>query len=123
VCISVHADTIGLHTFTWHDKPGFCNVNPGGYYKSNSDLTLGAYRNSECKFSTYAGMTWETTGSVRFGITVGAVSGYRLKPILPLVIPSVSVSLGGGYSMRVLAAPKIIPSSATAVHFTIERKL
>lgn len=83
-----HADSIGIHAYTLHSDSQFCNNNPGLYYRTG-DYVVGAYKNSECeKVSFYAGRVFS------FGvldITLGAVTGYKMAPVLPLVVPSVLV--------------------------------
>jgi hypothetical protein len=94
-------ETVGLHLGTWHSDPGFCSNTPGVYARWQSGLTVGAYKNSACRsYSGYAGWTWETEGRVRAAITVGAVTGYKLASVLPLVAPSLIVDVTPSIALR-----------------------
>lgn len=104
---------LGLHLFSVHAQPGYERVTPGLYAMSPSGLTVGAFRNSEGGRSVYAGCTWQ---GQRFGMTVGAVSGYRRAGMLPLVVPSVRL----GDSARLSAIPN--PFGPWALHLSFERR-
>lgn len=124
------ADTLGVHTVSWHDRDGYNNTNPGLMYRHGATgLTVGAYCNSEsrsarfptaprCRLSTYAGMHWDWT--LRPGLTVGAtagvLTGYSRASAIPFVIPSVRI----GDHVRVLYAPAADPKGATVVSLVLE---
>ena len=129
---AAHADTVGLHVASWHDRAGYNNVTPGLMYRSNSGLTVGAYCNSEsrsarfqaaprCRVSGYAGQTWdwEITPGLTVGITAGVLTGYQRNPVLPFVVPSIRI----GEHLRVLYAPARDPKPATAVSLVIEMEI
>lgn len=115
-------DTVGLHVGSYHSRPGFCSLNPGVYYRWENGVQVGGYRNSQCRPSLYAGWFVETEGTVRAGIGLGAVSGYRGKGILPVLMPSVAVSITEQQSLRFIYFPKTHPKAAAVFHMTIEHK-
>lgn len=111
------ATTIGLHLGSVHSTPGWCNYNPGVYMRTDAGLTLGTYRNSECRTSAYAGWTLEARrGKLSAAVTMGAVTGYAARPVQPLLVPSVKVA-----ALRLSYIPKINRSGAHALHFSFER--
>jgi hypothetical protein len=115
---------IGLHVASLHSAAGFCNFDPGVYARWGSGFTVGAYRNSECRASAYAGMTWDKplTDRITGSITLGAVTGYRRAPVMPLMVPSVQIRLDDAYALRVAFIPKVEKSGAHALHFMVERR-
>lgn len=115
-------DVLGFHIASIHSKPGFCDFNPGIYYRWTKGGQIGAYRNSQCRASLYAGWFIETEGAVRAGIGVGGVSGYRGKGVLPALMPSVAVSITERQSLRFVYFPKRDPKSAAVFHMAIEHR-
>lgn len=117
-CAPAWADLsrVGLHLGTVHRGQGFEDFNPGAYAVWSSGATLGAYRNSEGRPSTYVGWTWEAGP---LAMTAIAVTGYRRAPVTPGLIPSVRVPLGRGFGAR---ASLLLPPEkpARAVHFSVE---
>lgn len=90
---------LGLHLISAHPGvEGMNNVNPGVYAVAPSGLTFGAYRNSYCHLSMYAGWTFRHEP---FFLTVAGVTGYDHIPIAPLI--GVGVKLPSGF--RLLAGP------------------
>lgn len=128
---------VGIHLGTWHsDKSlNLCDNTPGGYAEWASGFTIGAYKNSECsKSSAYAGWTWNTapvflftspnwSPIVRASLTAGVVTGYRDKPIAPLLLPSLIVSLPADFSLRLTYIPNTRFTHTSAVNFAIEVSL
>jgi len=116
-CAPAAAATIGLHLGSLHSTSGWCDYNPGVYARLDSGATFGAFRNSECRTSAYAGWTWEVKrGKLSAALTAGAITGYVARPVLPLFVPSIKVSV-----VRLSYTPKINRSGAHALHFSIER--
>jgi hypothetical protein len=111
---------IGLHLATLHSSRGWCDANPGLYARWSGGFTAGAYRNSECHPSAYAGWAWQTHGSVRAGVMVGAVAGYKAHPIMPLLLPSVAIDLTPSIAARLTYIPKVEKRGAHALHFSLE---
>ena len=115
---------IGLHLATLHSQRGLCDVNLGLYAVWPSGFTVGGYRNSECqKVSFYSGWTWQTTGPVRVGLTAGLITGYRQAPVLPLLVPSVTVDVSPTTAIRATFVPKVEKNGTNALHFSIEFSL
>lgn len=123
ISLSAAAQTsIGLHLVSVHDKAGFNNVNPGVYVNIDG-WTAGVYKNSESKTSAYGGYTFSGSLSqnLQWGVTVGAVTGYSLRRVEALVVPSLTIKdplLGGAW--RVSYAAKIKKNGAQALHLSHE---
>lgn len=120
---SAKASTIGAHIGSWHDKPGFNNVNPGLYYRHDNGATVGIYRNSIRRTSTYAGWTFERdlSPSVSAAVTVGVVTGYEMR-VAPLVVPSVAVG-SDAFRVRLAVIPQVHEKQGASVaHLSIETR-
>jgi hypothetical protein len=155
LCGAVHADPIpavvGLHLVSYHakqggssssDDRGWNNRNPGVYARWGNGATIGTFKNSLYRQSTYLGWTVSDLSDT-VSLTLGAISGYdkitsgmgdhqdvrcdstngcrlvNLKSvILPLVVPSVRIGIMGGLSARLslLAVPK----HPAAAHLSLE---
>lgn len=115
--------TVGAHLVTAHTKPeGKESGTPGLYLRWPNGITVGAYRNSYGDGSVYAGYTFEAFNR-HLALTVGAVTGYRAQPVLPLVVPSLRIGLWGDTSLRVAYLPKPPKyGSSAAVHFSVEAR-
>ena len=123
ISLSAAAQTaIGLHLVSVHDTAGFNNSNPGVYVNHNG-ITAGIYHNSERKTSTYVGYTFsgDLPLSMKWGVTVGAITGYSIKPVELMLIPSIAIKdpLFGG-AWRVSYAAKIKKDGAQALHLSHE---
>jgi hypothetical protein len=122
-----HGQTVGLHIATAHfGGDGLQPHTPGLYARADSGpfegLTLGGYRNSYGLQSRYLAYTLQTASRV-FALTVGAVTGYPARPVLPMLVPSARVPLGDtGAALRLAFIPKP-PRVGTAagLHVAIER--
>lgn len=126
VTASADEVTVGGHLATYHfnmePEQSFKNLNPGLYVRTESGLTLGAYRNSLARRSAYAGWTFATRDD-RFAVTVGGVTGYPgWSPVAPLLVPSVRQDLGGGWSARLAYLHKPNEHGATGLHLMLERR-
>ena len=97
---------------------GLNQSNPGVGIEVNS-WHVGEYRNSLKRTSVYAGKDWETAGTVKAGVLVGAVSGYNHlagSAILPLVAPFIAVEHGRfGANLALLPNPIQWNESALAL--------
>jgi len=104
---------IGLHLGSVHfPQDGYNNVNPGGYLVTPSGLTAGAFYNSQRHLSLYAGKNLPLYGPV--SITLGAVTGYPMAPLLPLVAPSIKLG-----AFRLSTVPPIVGMPLT-LHLSLE---
>jgi len=106
-----HADTIGLHLTSVHNKTGFNNDNPGIYFRLDNGFTAGTYYNSEYRQSTYIG---RTITYKYFEVSYLAINGYQER-ILPVVVPSRRFGDYGRVSLI------LNPLGASALHFSIEK--
>jgi hypothetical protein len=113
---------VGLHLASHHSLPGYNNSNPGVYVKTTEGYTAGTYYNSERRQTFYLGRTFEAqlVPWLSAGVTVGAITGYRPSPVLPMAIPSVRVPLAGDVSARVAYVPPIEKKGVSTVHFALE---
>jgi hypothetical protein len=111
---------VGLHIATIHSTSGWCDANPGLYARWSGGFTAGAYRNSECHPSAYLGWSWQTQGRVRAGVMAGAVVGYSARPVLLLLLPSLSFDLTPSTAARLTYVPKVEKRGAHALHFSLE---
>jgi hypothetical protein len=114
---SVQADTLGLHVGSWHDRPGFNNVNPGLYWV-HGGAVVGAYRNSERGNSAYAGRVFE---SGPFSLVAGVVVGYKRRPVMPMLLPSVRVG-NDDLAARISVIPAVEKKGTTVLHLSLETK-
>jgi hypothetical protein len=133
--VGLHLGSVHLPSYSWQN-----DVNPGAYIRIDG-WTAGAYYNTYKRPSVYAGYTF-VNGP--FSVTVGAVSGYRIKQhagacmdgtygttaqpcnegavhgaLAPLVVPSVLFF----DNVRVSLLPGVPGNkqSYTAVHLSIEK--
>lgn len=123
--LAANAQTVGLHLGSHHTGPGYCDANPGAYYRSRDGWTAGAYRNSECKrWSAYAGRTWEYEFPNRWALagTVGIITGYRRAAVLPLAVPSLRTPYYRGAALRVVYLPRLGDLPAVW-HVMVEKRL
>jgi hypothetical protein len=118
---------VGLHIGSHHSAPGFNDSNPGVYVRwvdeHGDGWGAGVLRNSEHGTSLWAGYTLNTPrlGPVSAALTVGAVTGYRAAPVLPLLTPSVALHSGAN-AVRLTYLPRVTRSGAHAIHLSVERK-
>lgn len=122
--------TIGAHLGSWHSEPGYNNTNPGLYLRTAVGWTVGGYRNSVRRNSTYAGWTGgvEITTSLRAELTLGAITGYPAAAVLPLAAPSLRIGAGNhtsaGPALRLTVLPKVHPKQGAHVaHLSAEWRL
>lgn len=117
------ADTMGLHVGTIHlPNDGYCNANPGLYYRTDGGWQVGVYRNSICRASFYAGKAWETDGEgLRFGAFLGAATGYHV-PIMPMALASVSMPFTGQMRARISFAPILHEKAGAILHLSFEKE-
>lgn len=118
------AGTFGAHVYTAHIDSKYCNTTPGVYFKADNGITVGAYKNSECKnISMYAGYTFEADiveGVVSGAVTVGGITGYKAGNIMPLVVPSIAVTFAKDTKVRLFFVPDASGTFA-GVSFGLEK--
>lgn len=129
--LPAHADLAPTHA-TMHlasvysDKERYLDeANPGlGFRWLNergNGPGLGAYRNGQGHYTTYAGYSWgwRITGPVVAGVMVGA---YRADPrpgVHPFVVPSIGVQFGK-VTPKLSLAIKDCAQCVTALHFSLD---
>lgn len=107
---------VGLHLYTAHSDHRLNNTNPGVYARWKNGLTIGTLTNSINRQSSYVAWTLaDKTDTVE--LTVGGITGY-LKPVTPLVVPSVKVGITEHWAAR-LSLLKA-PGNPAAVHLSVE---
>lgn len=114
---------IGLHLATWHaqDNSRYQNVNPGVYVRTECGLGAGVYRNSFNKASAYVSWSADIKDTPLF-VSVGAVTGYRIKPVSPLGMVGLRANVAGA-TFRLGFVPKIARANRTHLfHLMVERK-
>ena len=125
MCADARAQTIGAHLGSWHSEPGYNTANPGLYLRTAGGWTLGGYRNSVRRDSTYAGWTGgvELATGLRAELTLGAITGYPAAAVLPLAAPSLRICPGNaaGPALRLTLLPKVHPKQGAHVaHLSTE---
>ena len=104
---------IGIDIGTLHDHPtGLCSANPGIYVLADGGLAAGVVRNSECRLGAWGGYT---RSSGILSVTVGVVAGYRFKPLLPMLIPSVKID-----RFRLSYLPRSPGAQSGGLHLSVE---
>lgn len=117
---AARADTVGVHLYTAHWSGNYNNVNTGLYYKTDTGLIAGMYRNSYDRPSAYVGMV---VHSGPFEIVGGVVTGYKgvcpkvCKALTPMFVPSLALPLTGSSTLR-LSVP-----NGQGVHLSLEYRL
>lgn len=118
VCaMPVKADTFGVHLYTAHWTNKHNNNNTGLYYKTDTGLIAGMYKNSYNRPSVYAGFV---VNSGPFEIVGGLVTGYNgvcpkvCKTITPMFVPSLALPVKADAVLR-LSVP-----NGQGVHLSLE---
>lgn len=122
-------DVVGLHIGSWHTSKvdhvagrPWNNYNPGIYARWDN-IVVGTYLNSIRKQSYYVGYAYPLFEHV--DIVLGVVSGYsgpgyKARPVMPMVIPSIHFPISDSVHGRINIAFGIGKGSATAVNFAVE---
>lgn len=144
IAASSQAQTVGVHLGSHHSSGEFENFNPGLYYRSADGWTGGAYRNSERRWTAYAGFTFEAEfRGWKPALTIGGMYGYRdgdcrdnkpmawLKEDAPekcrtrlalMAFPSIATPDYQGYRLRLGYMPKLNRKGAEVFHLMAERE-
>lgn len=113
---------LGLQLVSAHYGSGASEMQwatPGIYAMHPSGATAAVYRNSEGRGSVLVGWTWQWFDG-RVALTAGAVTGYPLAPVLPVVVPSVRFEIGDGMALRLSVMPPIKDRVTGAVTLGVE---
>jgi hypothetical protein len=106
---------VAMHVTSYHFEraPNYNENNAGvglKWRRGEADgtlfVTLGTFRNSLARSSTYSGIgsDWHLTGPVKLRLTAGLVTGYDI-PLAPFVFPELLVGRKSGVALGY--APKI----------------
>lgn len=113
---------IGLDLYTIHRAPqGLCNDTVGIYYVGQDGLGAGLIKNSQCHVGAWAAYTAQTNTltiarmPMSAGVTVGAIAGYRMAPVLPLLVPSIKIGV-----FRFSYVPRPPGAQSDGLHISIE---
>jgi hypothetical protein len=107
------AQTIGVNTVTAHATGGYRWYTPGAYVRTDDGITVGILRNSEGDISAHMSQSWSVQPlGIPLDMTVGAITGYRRAPVLPLVTASVLIG-----HQRVIWIPGV---RGGAMHLAVE---
>lgn len=116
-----------VHIASVHTQGGYNNTNPGVGLRwadaSGDGPVVGVYFNSERSTSVYAGYAWNwpIAGALSAQITVGAVTGFKRAPVVPMVMPSLAYARDKKTALRLSAIPPV-GKMAGVVHLTYDVK-
>jgi hypothetical protein len=117
-------ETVGLHTVSVHSAPGYNGTNPGLYLLWPNGVAVGAFHNSYRRNSAYVGWLWRIDDANRFGVLLGAATGYgstrENMPVAPLLVPSIRWALGNGMSTRLSLFPDPRQGAVQVLHLSFE---
>lgn len=131
------ASDFGLHLGSKHgilipEGKALNDTNPGAYVR-HQGYTLGFFRNSwsDVPFNGEARERWsvhasrdfsyQMTVDVEASLSVGAITGYPVAPVLPLVLPS--VRFGKDLGIRVSYVPRVLSAQTTdTLHVSVETR-
>jgi hypothetical protein len=94
-----------VHGVSYHSVGEHNNANYGVGYRTDDGFVLGVYRNSEWSTSVYAGYDWRIRDW--FGVTFAAAVGYKETPVMPIVMPYVSIPIAGPVRFNVAVGPTV----------------
>lgn len=103
----------GVNLVTAHTGGGYRWDTPGLYVRRDDGLTLGALRNSLGRTSFHASQTWERGP---WAVQAGAITGYPMAPVVPLLTGSVLIS--GHHRLVLIPGPR----NRMALHLAVEWK-
>ena len=122
ITTSASAETyIQINGASVHDKPGYNQFNYGAGVEQtiteNWSVSGGWYRNSEYRGSTYAYARYSLykNGPWDLGLGIGAVTGYKAMPVVPMAFPELCYSY-----LCAIALPQVEPSGASVVGFHLK---
>lgn len=97
------AQGIVVHGVSRHTTGEFNDQNLGIGYVTEGGTAFGAYRNSEGSSSVY--LAYRRAVNPHFSVSLGGALGYRNAPVMPVVMPTLSLPLGGPVWLSVGASP------------------
>ena len=98
---------------------GFISKHSSGQYNERNHglglkvngYAVGWYRNSEYTGSWYAVREWQWGGALKAGVVAGIVTGYRKVQVMPVVAPTVSLTVGRT-EVLFMAMPSVVGGAA-----------
>lgn len=115
---------IGVHVWSVHNKPGFDDRNVGLYYRWANGVMVGGFNNSYSEFSAYAGWLWRMDQDGRFGVFLGAATGYgsteERMPLAPIVAPTVRWQFVRGPGVRLSWFVDPRAGASQVLHLSLE---
>lgn len=118
ILCSLALATIGLHTVTIHDRPGYEFFTPGIYAMDTEGCVGGVLRNSEGRAGAYLGKNFDL-GKSGFSVAAVVLTGYSRQRFVPGIIGSYKI--GDARIMFWPANPS--KGSAGGIHLAWEWKL
>jgi hypothetical protein len=116
--------SLGVHTVSAHSASGYNGSNPGIYLHWRGGVTIGAFHNSYRRGSAYAAWLWHADDAGRFGVLLGAATGYgstsESMPLAPIVAPTLRVPISTTASARVSLFPDPRKGAVQALHLSFE---
>lgn len=97
------AQSVIIHGVSHHTVGEHNNNNFGVGYRTVDGAIFGAYHNSEGGGSVYAGYDWKF--SDYGGVVFAGALGYKETPIMPLIMPYVSIPIYQHLRINVGVAP------------------
>ena len=118
---------IGIHIGSHHFNNSvrhWNNDNKGIYFRWENGIQIGSVRNSENKQSIYIANLWERTLTEKFKVhaTLGMISGYDVKPVIPLITIGITSKILGSWHVSTSVLPKPRKKGSAALHLTLEHK-
>ena len=85
---------------------------------------IGSVRNSENKQRIYIANLRERTLTEKFKVhaTLGMISGYDVKPVIPLITTGITSKILGPWHVFTSVLPKPSKKGSAALHLTLEHK-
>lgn len=125
---------IGVHGLSAHERPGRNNYNAGLYARWAGPqagvldgVQIGAYHNSHRTWSAYAARHVAgvdlANGRVHASVMAGAVVGYPMAPVLPMVTANLGLRLGRQATVTLSAMPKPRADGVAVIHLSAEWRL
>lgn len=130
-----HADSLVITTSSWHagahqrgkDNSTYNETNWGiGYEHVITDDTaiiFGEYKNSYFRHSNYAGYLYQPyhVGYCKGGFALGAITGYTVGQITPMLIPMISCETHDyGVNIGIMPIPPLETHAVIALQFKIK---
>lgn len=103
------------------------NFNPGMYWRDDSGMTVGFFKNSYGRMSVYGGWALESPQwhDLSASVTLAVATGYKGRAgsgaLRPMLMPALAWEYSKGSSVRLVGGPT--KDGGALFHLTLERKL